>query len=412
MNLIDHIRAPVNDRRVFLDSPVGAVTYGDLRAHPGSGRPHVVTGVSRPADFVDLLCRSGPGSPVAVIDPGLPDHEAARRRAVALTVSDDETALILFTSGTTSEARGVRSTVGNWMAATSASASHLDHGADDVWLACMPLHHVGGLSILLRSAAVGASIRWQPRFEATAAAEALRSEVTMASFVPTMLRRILDTDTDDFGGLKVVLVGGGPIQLGLLEEARSRGIPAVPTYGMTETCAQVATLRTAAPLEYAVEPLPGVDLKLDHDGRISVRGHQVFRGYVGEGDRDGDDWFVTSDIGEWSETGLLRVLGRTDDVIITGGENVHPARVEALLRSHPDVAAVVVVGVPDDEWGEAVVAVFEGTADPSDLVGWASENLSAAETPKRAVRVDELPHGSLDKPDRRAVVSLVTALGP
>src|SRR5690606_36335455 len=136
---------------------------------------------------------------------------------------------LLFTSGTTGPPRGVRLTVDNWSAAVEASRRFLDHTPEDVWLAPMPLHHVGGLAILYRSAYVGAQVRWLPRFDTVAVARALREDVTIASVVPTMLRRLLDHDRHTYTNLKAVLVGGGPIPPGILEEVHARGIPALPT---------------------------------------------------------------------------------------------------------------------------------------------------------------------------------------
>lgn len=309
--------------------------------------------------------------------------------------------LVVFTSGTTGPPKGVRLTGLNLTAAASASAEHLGHGADDDWLLAMPLHHVGGLSIIVRQAFSGGSITMLPGFEAETFAEAMHGEVTMVSVVPTMLARVLDFGP--FDGLRAVLVGGGPIPPGLLEDAVASGLPVLPTYGMTETFGQVATLRPGASLAYKAHPLPGVDIRTDSDGQITVKGPMVSPGYVDQSDRP-DPWFVTNDLGELDEEGALRVLGRADSVIVTGGENVSPERVEAVLRLHPDIAEAVVVGIPDPEWGEMVACVYEGTAD--GLAVWASERLARHQVPKKWVSVDEIPRTSIGKPDRAAARSL------
>ncbi len=315
----------------------------------------------------------------------------------ATTVPGDAD-LVMFTSGSTGAPKGVRLTMTNLTAAAWASAEHLGHDSEDDWLLAMPLHHAGGLSIVIRQAYAGGAITLLPGFEGHSFAAAMKGGVTMVSVVPTMLRRLLEHGP--FDGLRAVLVGGGPIPPGLLEEASQHGLPVLPTYGMTETFGQVATLRPDAPLDYRAHPLPGVELRTGPDGRIAVKGPQVSPGYLGRSDRS-DPWFVTGDLGEIDEEGALRVLGRADSVIVTGGENVSPERVEAVIRGHADVEDAVVVGVPDSEWGEMVVCVYQGEAH--GLADWASQRLPTFMVPKRWVRVDDIPRTSIGKPDRKAV---------
>ena len=347
-----------------------------------------------------LMSVPGEGHQLVLMDPSLPPDEKGRRLDGARQAEDRDAATIVFTSGTTGPAKAARLTVANWEAAVAASAQHLEHDAGDIWLAAMPLHHVGGLSILYRSAFVGAGVSWLPRFSVTDVVDALRGEVTLASFVPTMLRRVLDHDGKPFEGVRAVLVGGGPIPPGLLEEAHERGLPALPTYGMTETCAQVATLRPGSDPRYAAHPLPGVEIRLEDDGRVALRGGQVSPGYADEPDRPDGEWFVTPDLGALDPDGAVRILGRADDVIITGGENVDPGRVEAVLMDHPRVLAVAVVGVADSEWGQRVAAIYEGDAEPEDLDLWARERLARYEVPGLWQRVASLPVTPLGKPNR------------
>jgi O-succinylbenzoic acid--CoA ligase len=396
---------------VFLTSPQGILTYGDLAAAArGTQRGGQIT--VRPDasldSVVDLMTLPGNGRQVVVMDPGLPVDEATRRSDSAAKALGRNAVTILFTSGTMGPAKAVRLTAANWAAAVEASAAHLGHGPDDVWLASMPLHHVGGIAVLYRTAYVGASVRWLPVFDAGEFSRALRSGVTLASVVPTMLRRVLDDDDHSYGGLRAVLVGGGPIPTGLLEEAQARGIPALPTYGMTETCAQVATLRPGSELKYAADPLPGVEVRIGDGGLIQVRGPQVSPGYADADDRPADEWFTTPDLGEVDGEGALRVLGRADDVIVTGGENVNPARVEAVLASHPGVEEVVVVGVSDDTWGQRVAAAYRGSVLVEELLDWARSRLARAEVPHVMQKLDALPTGSLGKPDRRAAREMLS----
>lgn len=390
---------------ILLSSPLGTLTYGDLaelRRDRSPGQVVVRPGPTLEA-VVALMTLDGPGRQVLLIDPALPTVEAERRIRAASDAAGRDAHTIVFTSGSTGPAKAVRLTKANWAAAAQASAAHLNHTSDDVWLAAMPLHHVGGLSVLFRTSFVGASVRWLPRFDAGEFSRELRSGVTLASVVPTMLRRVLDHDDGDFFGLRAVLVGGGPIPPGLLEEAHARGIPALPTYGMTETCAQVATLRPGSALKYAADPLPGVELRIGETGRIEVRGRQVSPGYAGVDDRPEGEWFTTPDLGEMDSDGAVRVLGRADDVIVTGGENVNPGQVEALLGGHPGVEQVVVVGVADPTWGERVAVAYRGSVAADELVAWARTRLTPAELPRIVRRVDSIPVGGLDKPDRAAV---------
>ncbi len=313
-----------------------------------------------------------------------------------------EVMTILHTSGTTGRPKIVPLTVANWHAAVAASAEHLGHESDDEWLMAMPLHHVGGLSVLFRSAFVGGTVRMMREFEAGDFAAALSSGVTMASVVPTMLRRVLDVDRRRYSGLKAVLVGGGPIPEGILEQAAERGLPVLPTYGMTETCAQVGTLRPGSPLEHRVDLLPGVEARVDADGRIALRGDQVFDGYLFEKRRERGEWFVTGDYGEIPARGGLRVLGRADDVIISGGENVDPAAVEERIVTFDGLVECMVVGLPSTEWGNEVVCLYVGDASVAVLEMQARSVLGVVEVPKRWLRVEAIPKTALGKPDRGA----------
>ncbi len=396
--------------RVFLSSPVGSLTFGDVvvarAARRSSPRQAVARPVATVESVLDLLVLPGARTQMVVLAEGTVNAEAAV--ATAAAAAERNAATILFTSGTSGPPKAVRLTTSNWEAACVASVKHLGHGPDDVWLAAMPLHHVGGLSILYRSAFAGGSVHWLPRFEARAVVEALRRGVTMASFVPTMLRRVLDHDSGTYAGLKAVLVGGGPLPDGLVEEAHERGLPVLPTYGMTETCGQVATLRPGSEPRRAAHPLPGIELRIGAGGRIEVRGPQVSPGYADQDDRPEHDWFVTPDRGELQADGALRVMGRVDDVIVTGGEKVDPGRVEAVLAAHPQVTEVAVVGLVDSDWGHRVVAMYVGEIGALDLWTWAKTRLAPHELPKTLMPVVSIPKTGGDKPDRGAITKMLT----
>ncbi len=287
---------------------------------------------------------------------------------------------IVFTSGTTAEPRPIELSRAHHEASARALGERLGLGPEDRWLACMPLHHVGGLAIVHRAAMFGSTLVLHERFDA----ERVRGElaggaITHVSLVPTMLARLLPLEAPS---LKTLLLGGGPIPAEQLES----GLPVVPTYGMTETGSAVTT---GAP----GEPLPGVELKIADDGEILVRGPMV----AAEG------WLATGDLGSLDERGRLTVEGRKSETIITGGENVSPSRVEAVLEQHPDVAEAGVAGRPDPEWGEAVTAFVVGEASEAELVAFARERLAAHEVPKSVVVVHALPRNPAGKLMRRSL---------
>ena len=392
---------PVNDWLVngsqndtFLTTPEGNITYREVIDAMDVSVTGRTTVLSPDPDIASVL----------VIFAAISDGPLILkpRHGWIDTAIPESVMTLLFTSGTTGTPKAVPLTAGNWEAAVSASAAHLGHTADDEWLTAMPLHHVGGLSVLFRSAYVGGRVRMLPGFDPAEFADALADGATLASVVPTMLRRVLDVDDSTYRGLKAVLVGGGPISPGLLEEAWGRGIPALPTYGMTETCAQVATLRLGSPLVYRVHPLPGVEVRIEPDGRVALRGPQVFGGYLGEEPRGSEDWFLTGDLGELDNDGSLRILGRADDVIVTGGENVDPAAVEAAMARMEGVDEVMVVGIASEEWGNEVVCLYAGPVSKADLGRWAEDRLEPHQVPKRWIQVEKIPTTDLGKPDRSA----------
>jgi O-succinylbenzoic acid--CoA ligase len=317
---------------------------------------------------------------------------------------------ILFTSGSSGTPKAVRLTWGNLEASAAASASVLEHNEHDRWYAALPIHHVGGLSILIRSARERSTVFLEPSFDPYRAAELLvDGSATLGSVVASMLRAILDVEPGPFRGVKALLVGGGATPLDLLTEAVEAGLPVLPTYGMTETASQVAT----RPLSDALHPgstavaVPGADLRIGPGSVIEVRGPMVSPGYLGEPERSGE-WFRTADVGTLAD-GRLTVLGRADDVIISGGENVHPVEIERVLAEVAGVVEVVVVGVPDPKWGEEVVAVVEGDVAPGALERHARYHLAGYKVPKRWVLVGSMPRLGIGKPDRVAIRALASA---
>ena len=307
----------------------------------------------------------------------------------------DDVAVIVHTSGTTSAPRPIPLTYGNWLWSALGSAAALGHPADERWLCTLPLSHVGGLSILVRSAIAGTTAIVRPRFDA----EAVRDELlapggpTVVSLVPTTLARLLDAGLHAPPALRCALLGGAPIAPVLLERAAAAGVTVVPTYGLTEACSQVATGGT---------PLFCTRVTLAADGEILVSGPTV-SGWT----RTARPVLRTGDLGRWAADGRLELVGRATETIITGGENVAPAEVEAVLEAHPAVLEAGVHGVPDAEWGEAVAAavVLRPGAEAGEAVlrAHCAERLARFKVPKAISFVDALPRTASGKLRRTAL---------
>jgi len=384
-------------RRVFIETPSESLTFGEI-ADAVNDRPVHGTEVLHPAldvgSVIDLLAVMSKGS--AVITGDLAESGSMYPGPIDPAVA----ASVVFTSGSTGRRKGVRRTGDNWEAAADASMEHLGHGPADTWLLALPLHHMAGLSILVRSAYSGGAVRLLPGFDPVSFATHLRRGVTVASLVPTMLRRVLAVDPGPYDGLKALLLGGGPIPDSLLDQAGAAGLPVLPTYGLTETAGQVATLKPGAPLENKTHPLPGVLLRIEPDDRISVRGPMVSRGYVGEPDRGVDDWLVTGDLGTIDSEGALRVTGRADSIIVSGGENIDPALVEAALVQLSGVDEALVSGVASETWGMETVCLYVGEANPAIVEAELRALLPGFMIPKRWLQVTDLPRTPMGKPDR------------
>lgn len=320
----------------------------------------------------------------------------------------------VLTSGSSARPRPVVLTSANVAASVVASRKRLGNGPADRWLLVLPLYHVGGLSILWRSAAAGGAVVLHDRYDARDAAEAMaRGDVSIASLVPTMLHRILDEHPGPFTHLRSVLLGGAATPPELAERAIAAGLPVHATYGMTETCSQVATVAPGHEMDSIVSvgrPLDGFDVRIDHPGpdgvgEIVVSGPAVSPGYAGETVRTGA--LLTGDLGRFDAAGRLVVVARRDDMIVTGGENVNPAAVEAVLAAHPGIADAAVHGIRDAEWGEIVVAtiVVRKAVAPSieELDSFARASLAPAQRPKGWSIVDRIPYLSTGKIDRVAL---------
>ena len=305
------------------------------------------------------------------------------------------TGVVVATSGSTAAPKGVMLSHDALRASVTASLRRLDATAADRWLCCLPVQHVAGLQVLLRSAELGNEPIIQPRFDVTAVAS--ERSATLVSLVPTMLRRLLDAQAD-LGHLRCILLGGAPPGRRLLADAAAVGLHVVTTYGMTETCGGSV---------YDGVPLDGVEIDVDAAGTIGVRGSVLFTGYRTPSadvppQLDGA-WWRTADLGRLVD-GRLEILGRSDDVIITGGHNVVAGRVADLLEEHPGVAEAAVIGVDDPEWGQRVVAYVVPRGIPpslDDLRAFVTQNAPAYLAPREVVVLDALPRLTSGKVDRR-----------
>ena len=333
---------------------------------------------------------------------------------------------LLYTSGTSGRPKGAILGPEAFEASAQGAAALLGASAEDCWLACMPLFHVGGLSILTRSCLMGCAAVVHPGFEAAeVVAELERGRITHISLVASMLDRILrfDESARAPSSLRCALLGGGPTPAPLIDEAVERGWPIAPTYGLTEATSQVATRppgSAASKPEGGLVPLPGNQIRILNSegseapvgqaGEIWISGPTLMRGYLGSGGRSTDSWFEegfrTGDMGRLDEQGNLSVLDRRDDLIVSGGENIYPAEVEAMLLRHPAVAEVGVIGIPDERFGARPVAHWvpvEPDVETPDFAAYCRAGLAGFKVPIAFYRCEALPRSASGKLLRRVL---------
>jgi len=312
------------------------------------------------------------------------------------------TAAIVVTSGTEGTPKGVELTRAGMDVMARGYSAGLHAGPADRWLACLPLHHVASLGALARSYVTGVPCTVHDRFDLDRVARSPGAEgTTIVSLVPTTIRRLLDAGAP-LHEFRLVISGGAPCPPALRARAEERGVRVVDAYGLSETWGGF-TLDGI--------PIAGAQVRISDDGEILVRGAMVMRTYRLDPVRtdtvlDHDGWFHTGDVGTIDATGHVRVVDRLKDLVITGGVNVSPTEVEGVLARHPDVDDVCVVGLPDDEWGELVVAFVvprPGSRPPSvdELRAFAREHLTGAKLPRATRAVEAIPRTASGKPMRR-----------
>src|SRR5574340_26973 len=394
-----------------------AALAGQLRSR--DVQPGAVLAVQLASAEAAALCAhaaSWLGCPLLPLNPAMPPE---RRDALFQAAGMQQDA----TGGTQGEPKAVMLSGANLQAGALASKSRLPLQAGDAWLVCLPLHHIGGMAILYRCAEAGATAVLHDRFDPQRVwADMEKYHVTHVSLVPAMLAKLLDAGRGlPPPSLKVALVGGGPLSAALAAYARAAGWPLCATYGMSETGSQLATL---CPLPEDWQsgqvgaPLPGFEVEiLDEDGRptsgsgrIRIRGGAVMAGYANPQRQMGlgldQGWFTSGDLGCIDAQGKLTVLGRHDDMLVSGGVNIHPQAVEEVLKRCPGVADAAVTAVVDDIWGDLLVALVVGGASDEVLAQWCRAELPSAMRPRRFVRVAGLPRNALGKLERQVLHSL------
>ncbi len=399
-----------------IQTPEARLSYGELWSAACAGAAELSERGVRPADRVAIALAPGIafaqalhacmllGAVVVPVDLRLTAAEREHIVKGATTIVEeplrtaggqdaevfhdlDAVCAVIHTSGTTSAPRPVELSYGNFLWSALGSGVALGVDPRERWLCALPVSHVGGLSILVRSAIYATTAVIHERFDTDAVLGALQDDrITLVSLVSTTLARLLDAGLREPPALRCALTGGGPVPDALISRAREAGVPTIETYGLTECCSQAATAPLAV-LGTPHDPGAGVPLfctrtEIASDGEIVLSGPTVARGSL-----SADGRLHTGDLGHIDAGGFLHVSGRKADTIVTGGENVAPSEVEAVLEAHPAVLEAAVLGREDPRWGEAVTAIVvlapNASVEEDVLREHCSRRLAPFKVPKR-----------------------------
>jgi O-succinylbenzoic acid--CoA ligase len=444
----DHLGVSIPPRGAYVSLVHAAMRLGATLVPLGADlTPRELAAQLETADVTTLVCAAGtePTAVEAAGDVPVVSLDEPRYDDVA-SVSDageapfepavwglEDPVAMLFTSGTTGRPKAVVLRTKNLLASAVASAFRLGVLPDDRWLVTLSMHHMGGLAPVYRSVLYGTTLVLREGFEPGAAADDIgKYDVTGVSLVPTMLQQMLERRGTLADSLRVVLLGGAAAPRSLIERCRAYSVPVYPTYGMTETASQAATATpeeafanegtVGRPLlwtEFAVVDDDGEEVDPGELGELVVSGPTVTSEYYGDPDATADAFcslgLRTGDVGYRDESGRLYVAGRVDDRIVTGGENVEPAEVVEVVRSHPKVRDAAVVGLPDEEWGERVGALVEPSDESltaEELDDFCRERLAGYKIPRTVRFAESLPRTVSGTTERATVRERLLDGGP
>lgn len=390
-----------------------------------SGAQLIIYALSH-SDKIDILRKAMPGVSTVASEKLVEAPEADI--AVKTEYMLDDVCSIMYTSGTTGKPKGVLQTYGNhWWSATG-SVLNIGLQENDSWLCTVPIYHISGLSILMRSVIYGIPVVLLEKFEEQIVNRMLaRGEVTIMSAVTSMISRMLSALGSEtyHPAFRCLLAGGGPVPKPLLETCKERNIPVFQTYGMTETSSQLVTLAPEYSLKKlgsAGKPLFPSQLKIMRDGKevgpleegdIFVKGPNVTPGYLNREDVNlnsfKDGWFETGDLGYKDTDGFVYILDRRSDLIISGGENIYPAEIEEVLLSHNSIKEAGVTGIPDKKWGHVPYGfiVAEESMMEEEILSFCRQRLAPYKVPKRIIQVEKLPRNGSNKLMRRLLNGLI-----